>query len=767
MLFKIQDANSEVWISTDSESDEAEPATEQNHGMSQHLRLIYTFLLFWQFAYKVSNNAMHCLLRFLKYIILLIGNAFQCHQISDSAQQFPVTLNSLYKQMLVENNHLFTEYVVCRKCHSVYEYDNCIIRRSNGRSESKRCSHVAYPRHPHRTQRQPCNEILLKRIRTGKGYKLIPFKVYPYYTLEKQFARLLKRKNFTTKCEMWRRRANFIHEDNLSDVYDGRVWKKFNSADGLNFLTSPYSYLLTLNVDWFQPFDRGVYSVGALYITVQNLPRSERFKSENVLLIGIIPGPKEPKHAINSYLAPLVLELQKAWESGFLMKTAQQVEVRVKLALSCVSCDIPASRKVVGFLGHNATLGCNKCYKNFYVRVGEESDFSGYDRDNWTLRDEKRHRGDVDTVREQVTKSGIKAKQSELGVRYSVLLELEYFDPIEFTVIDVMHNLFLGSAKRVLEIWIEKGIIKKDNLVKIDGMIQSFNMPTDCGRIPSNLSSSHGAFTASQWKNWIITYSPVVLKNILPRDHLGCWLLFVRACVLISKRFINKSEVRSADILLLNFCRRFESLYGKEACTPNMHLHLHLKDTLMNFGPSHAFWCFPFERYNGLLGSYHTNRKSIETQVMKRFCLEQAVHSMDLPMENMFLQLLPANSNDEDTIPTIDINTSLRALSLSVEQLDDISSFVLDKSVSPLPPYTEQILDAEYVELLSTLYSELYPDKMFSQILPCVQRYGRVTLFNEIIGSCLRGRNNKKSSVIMAYWPSSGATLRGNRHTGL
>ena len=31
---------------------------------------------------------------------------------------------------------------------------------------------------------------------------------------------------------------------------------------------------------------------------------------------------------------------------------------------------------------------------------------SGYDRDNWTLRDEKRHRGDVDTVREQVTKSG-------------------------------------------------------------------------------------------------------------------------------------------------------------------------------------------------------------------------------------------------------------------------------------------------------------------------------------------------------------------------
>ena len=118
---------------------------------------------------------MQCLLRFLKYILFIIGNAFHCHQVMESAQQFPVTLNNLYKQMVVENNHLFTKYVVCRKCHSIYNYDDCIVHRSSGCSESKRCSHVAYPTHPHRTQRKPCDEILLKRIRASKGYKLIPF----------------------------------------------------------------------------------------------------------------------------------------------------------------------------------------------------------------------------------------------------------------------------------------------------------------------------------------------------------------------------------------------------------------------------------------------------------------------------------------------------------------------------------------------------------------------------------------------------------------
>ena len=37
-----------------------------------------------------------------------------------------------------------------------------------------------------------------------------------------------------------------------------------------DFLSAPYNYLLTLNVDWFSPFDHGCYSVGAIYLTIQN-----------------------------------------------------------------------------------------------------------------------------------------------------------------------------------------------------------------------------------------------------------------------------------------------------------------------------------------------------------------------------------------------------------------------------------------------------------------------------------------------------------------
>ena len=51
-------------------------------------------------------------------------------------------------------------------------------------------------------------------------------------------------------------------------------------------------------------------------------------------------GPKAPKTTINSYLTPLVVELKEAWSNGFDVFSVEGIPVNVKLALSCVTCDI-------------------------------------------------------------------------------------------------------------------------------------------------------------------------------------------------------------------------------------------------------------------------------------------------------------------------------------------------------------------------------------------------------------------------------------------
>ena len=485
--------------------------------------------------------------------------------------------------MLSTSGDTFEKYVVCPKCHSVYHYNDCINKQRYGASTSKLCRHVAYPNHPQQSRRTSCDTVLLKSIKTKQGVSLQPYKVYPYHSLKASISRLVSRPGFLEDCEKWRNRSTQVPSSFLGDIYDGCVWGEFNSV----FLGAPYCYLLTLNVDWFQPFERDVYSLGAIYLTIQNLPRNIRYKPENIILVGIMPGPKEASCNINPYIEPLVLELREAWDKGFSVRSPQHVQINVRLVLSCIACDIPASRKVCGFLSHAATLGCNKCLKKFCINFGQPGDYSGFDRENWPHRSGQLHRQHVQEVLKETTKTGISAAESKYGVRYSVLLTLPYFDPVRYTAIDSMHNIFLGTCKSVFDFWVKNSILSKGDIEEIENRVSLFKVPTGVGRLPGRIGSRYGGFTANQWKNWILLYSPVVLKGLLPTNDMGCWLLFVRACRLICKAIVKIDDINSADLFFLQFCRRFEIIYGKEHCTPNMHLHLHLKESFLDYRHMH------------------------------------------------------------------------------------------------------------------------------------------------------------------------------------
>ena len=61
--------------------------------------------------------------------------------------------------------------------------------------------------------------------------------------------------------------------------------------------------------------------------------------------------------------------------------------------------------------------------------------------------------------------------ESNYGIRYSVILELPYWNPIEHSVVDPMHNLFLGTGKHVMKVWVERGIITKRDFSKLEQVV--------------------------------------------------------------------------------------------------------------------------------------------------------------------------------------------------------------------------------------------------------------------------------------------------------
>ena len=269
-----------------------------------------------------------------------------------------------------------------------------------------------------------------------------------------------------------------------------------------------------------------------MYIALLNLPRHECYLQENIILLklGIIPGPHEPKKHINTFLRPVVEELKQLW-NGVMLYDSQGMSVIVKGALLCIACDVPAARKVSGFVGPMALRGCSKCLLPFPTeKFGDKADYSNFNRLEWEPRNAEQHHRVASAYCLAKTASEREKLERDYGIRYSVLNELPYFDASHMTVIDPMHNLLLGSAKYVVSIWKEQGIINHNNFLDIQLLVDSFVAPVDIGRIPLKIASGFSDFTADQWRNWIVYYSLISLCCLSDYTIIGISLLRLATC---------------------------------------------------------------------------------------------------------------------------------------------------------------------------------------------------------------------------------------------
>ena len=747
-------------LETDDEETEESPTHTRGTtgGLPTPVRIVMCFILFWQVVFHVSDSSVAALVLFFHHFFRVLSSIERNSAIiSALADSWPKSISSIYKSLGVDKMD-FTQYVVCPKCDSIYDYNDCIITRSDGSKVSKTCKHRPFPQHRYRSKRKPCGAILLQSVKGKKDTSLRPWKVYCYRSLISSLIQILSKPQILSLCEQWRQRSS-VDGQLLGDVYDGQLWKDFQVVDGVPFLSSPHSIALSFNTDWFQPFTHTTYSVGVMYIVIQNLPRNIRYKPENVILCGIIPGPKEPEYTINSYLSPLVEDLLYLWR-GVSMTLPNLSRVTIRAALLCISCDLPATRKVLGFASFNSSHGCSKCHHHFpHLKEYKKHDFSDFDYLNWVPRSLSTHQAFAQQYSQTKSKSEQKKLVQDHGVRNCVLLKLPYFDPIRVHVIDPMHNLLLGTAKMVTSTWIEEGILCQQKLKQIQDTIEQIHAPVDVGRLPAKVASSFSGFKADQWRNWVLIYSTICLKGVIDGSHLRCWLLFVKACRLICTRSITQENVEVAHSFLVQFCRMFVDLYGKKYTTPNLHMHMHLKECLLDFGPVYAFWCYSYERYNGLLGSYQTNNRSIEPQIMSRFIREQQFRQLKLPdgypdIECFIQQMTKSNHEfQENKVVTGLQFSSLNSLKFDNPVLSMNFQYCDASTIQLLPPAAEYILSSEYFDYLKQLVVELNPGISDCQPLQLCRRYNSVCVAGEVFGSKIR--RTDRNACIAAYWPTS------------
>ena len=190
----------------------------------------------------------------------------------------------------------------------------------------------------------------------------------------------------------------------------------------------------------------------------------------------------------------------------------------VRCAVLCIACDIPAGRKICGLPWYTAHYACSRCKKYFPGTFGC-IDYSGFNRNSWPPRTVSEHRSVATQIRRAGTLAEVEHIESRSGYHYSALLSLPYLDVSRMLIVDSMHNLFLGTSKRMIKkIWIGRQIISESDLDTIQSRVTESVVPADIGRIPLKIKSEFADLNADELKNWVIYFSVFSLKDILNHE---------------------------------------------------------------------------------------------------------------------------------------------------------------------------------------------------------------------------------------------------------
>ena len=449
---------------------------------------------------------------------------------------------------------------------------------------------------------------------------------------------------------------------------------------------------------------------------------------------------------------------------------------------------------------------CYRCTRVFQALPNERRlDFSGFEE---YPRQNAQQLREVAFVYRDASSDHRKEIFREKGIRWTELARLSYLDLCRATVVDPMHNLFLGTARRILDrAWLnsEPPRITKSQIEEIQKAIDATPLPSDMGRIPLKVASGFASFTADQWRTWTLVYSTLTLRNVLGEEDRRIWQDFVDAVSIWTQRIISVDEVDKGHQLMIHFLNGVQEQYGREIIAINMHMHIHLAECILDCGPFYSFWCYAFEQMNGYvsmrtticfryinvlyylsdLGSIRHSGRSMEVEVMhtlkNQITVQQATATIGSTLPDELaksLQLLRGHINfSKGTLSHYNFRTEdvLRFRSMTNDLIDKTVTGTEEYPGEILPRFYDSRLGDNVIKFLLAFYERVYgnggltfhseetarSDDKDILVSSTAMRASRLRIGDEYFGSLL-SRSEHSSYVIGAflneendllYWP--------------
>lgn len=476
----------------------------------------------------------------------------------------PTTKYLLIKELLSVSNIIASQHFLCDSCNKYTKAD------FRGRQKVKKCVY--------------CQKELNAQF-------------FVSFNLNEQIARVID-EHFD---DIEKFLDSMKSKVNITDIYSSGYTKKLMArTDNI--------YSLTLNTDGVAIVQSNSASLWPVLVTCNFLPPQIRFKDKNIFVAALFYGKEKPK--IHELFRPLAEEMEILSKGIFVR------EKFFNIFITNASLDLPAKCEVAKMVQFNSKHACNFC-----LQEGQSTSKGiryTYKSQPHTLRTHESIINDMVKVNSnpELIIHGVK------GV--SPMVAFKHFDLAKSFCIDYMHAVLLGVTKKIIGFWTlstyhkQPFYINKTRQKILNFRLSKIKNPSYISRRPRSLKFFH-LFKASELRNLLLYYIPIITENILPQKYIEHIKLLSSSIYTLLKPDISNSELDQVEEKLTHFVREYQRYYGKINMTMNVHSLLHLVDCVRNFGPMWTFSMFTFESYNALLKSFVVAPTDVLHQIMVRY----------------------------------------------------------------------------------------------------------------------------------------------------
>lgn len=397
----------------------------------------------------------------------------------------------------------------------------------------------------------------------------------------------------------------------VSDITDSKAYNELGlGQDDIS---------VSWNTDGVPLYESSKCSIWPIQLQINELPLKERVKK--VVLAGLWFGGKKPE--MDVFLKPFVDEMNHLSSNGFSWTSTDGTRKHTRVFPGPCVVDTVARCEVMGMTQYNGAHGCAWCKQEGKVVKKGKGSTRVYPVES--VKDKMR----TDASMRQYASEAEHEGEPVMGMtRSTVIFFLAFFKfPAGFAV-DYMHAVCSGFVRATARMWFRHKRAFPYSLglsiPTVDARLNRLRLVQEMPRLPRSVDLMK-YWKSSEWRNWLLYLSPVVLHGVLNVVYYQNWMKFVRIMHILLGDSVASDQLRSLQKDMFSFLQEYEGLYGEGRITFNAHALLHLVDCVREWGPLWNVSAYSYEGVNGRLVRLVNGTRHAHLQIAEKFLILSAM----------------------------------------------------------------------------------------------------------------------------------------------